>query len=230
LKRPIVTASGSGRLIVVGAGGHGREVCAYIRELSHDEHCPELVGVVDDRRPRGRWGRTSVLGTVADLERLTRVDNGLWLYFAAIGDNRARADCVARVGAVNSAISPWTLRHPRAVISAEAKVGSGTCVAPGAVITSNAVIGQHCIVNVNASVSHDSVVEDFANINPGAVIAGNVVVGRGAYVGAHATVINGVRVGEWAIIGAGAVVIDDLPSGVTAVGVPARVVKSAITT
>jgi acetyltransferase EpsM len=220
-------ASGSGRLIVVGAGGHAREVCAYIRELGRDEACPELVGVVDDGKPAGDWNGTSVLGTVTDLGRLAGGAEGRWLYLTAIGDNRARADCVARIGAASPAMSPWMLRHPRAVISADARVGHGTCVAPGAVITSNAMIGRHCIVNVNASVSHDSVVEDFANINPGAVIAGNVTVGRGAYVGAHATVINGVRLGEWAIIGAGAVVIHDIPAGVTAVGVPARIVKRA---
>ena len=212
---------------MIGAGGHGREVCAYLRESGCIEHCPELVGVVDDGKPRGSWNGTSVLGTVADLERLADGDEGRWFYLTAIGDNRARADCVVRIGTANPSMSPWTLRHPRAVISAGARVGHGTCVAPGAVITSNALIGRHCIVNVNASVSHDSVVEDFANINPGAVIAGNVSVGRGAYVGAHATVINGVRVGEWAIIGAGAVVIDDIPAGVTAVGVPARIVKRA---
>lgn len=218
-------ASGPGRLIVVGAGGHGREVCAYLHESCGEQHCPELVGAVDDGRPRGPWNGTSVLGTVADLERLATGDEGRWFYLTAIGDNRARADCVARIGTAKPSMSPWTLRHPRAVISAGARVGHGTCVAPGAVITSNAVIGRHCIVNVNASVSHDSEVEDFVNINPGAVIAGNVSVGRGAYVGAHATVINDVRVGEWAIIGAGAVVIHDIPAGVTAVGVPARIVK-----
>ena len=212
---------------MVGAGGHGREVCAYIRELDRDGECPELVGVVDDGKSPGGWNGTSVLGAVTDLGRLAEGDERRWLYLTAIGDNRARADCVARISVASPAMSPWTLRHPRAVISADARIGDGTCVAPGAVITSNAVIGWHCIVNVNASVSHDSVVDDFANINPGAVIAGNVSIGRGAYVGAHATVINGVRVGAWAIIGAGAVVIHDVPAGVTAVGVPSRIVKGA---
>jgi len=39
-----------------------------------------------------------------------------------------------------------------------------------------------------------------------------------------ATVINRVSIGDWTIVGAGAVVVDDLPAGVTAVGVPARVI------
>jgi acetyltransferase EpsM len=34
-----------------------------------------------------------------------------------------------------------------------------------------------------------------------------------------------VTVGEWTIVGAGAVVIADLPADVTAVGVPARIIR-----
>jgi acetyltransferase EpsM len=37
--------------------------------------------------------------------------------------------------------------------------------------------------------------------------------------------IEKVKVGEWSIIGAGAVVVQDIPPRVTAVGVPARIIK-----
>jgi len=41
-----------------------------------------------------------------------------------------------------------------------------------------------------------------------------------------ANVIQGRAIGPWSTVGAGAVVIRDLPAGVTAVGVPARIIKS----
>lgn len=37
--------------------------------------------------------------------------------------------------------------------------------------------------------------------------------------------IQGVSIGAWTIVGAGAVVTSDLPENVTAVGVPARIIK-----
>jgi acetyltransferase EpsM len=65
------------------------------------------------------------------------------------------------------------------------------------------------------------------NLNPGVHINGATVVGEGAYVGTGAVTIQNVRVGRWSVIGAGAVVIDDIPDYSLAVGVPARVKKSA---
>ena len=51
-----------------------------------------------------------------------------------------------------------------------------------------------------------------------------VTIGAGAWLGAGAKVLDGVSIGERAVIGAGAVVREAVPSGVVAVGVPARVV------
>jgi serine O-acetyltransferase len=45
-------------------------------------------------------------------------------------------------------------------------------------------------------------------------------------VGAGAKILGGVTIGDHAKIGANAVVLDDVPSGATAVGVPARIVFS----
>jgi acetyltransferase EpsM len=50
-------------------------------------------------------------------------------------------------------------------------------------------------------------------------------VGELSHIGIGVSVIQGIRIGRGVIIGAGAVVIEDIPDHVTAVGVPARVIK-----
>jgi acetyltransferase-like isoleucine patch superfamily enzyme len=50
-----------------------------------------------------------------------------------------------------------------------------------------------------------------------------ISVGAGAWIGAGATILDGVTVGDRAIVGAHALVRHDVPAGMTAVGVPARV-------
>ena len=52
-----------------------------------------------------------------------------------------------------------------------------------------------------------------------------VTLGENVWLGTGAKVMDGVRLGRDVVVGAGAVVTDDLPDGVIAVGVPARVVR-----
>jgi Serine acetyltransferase len=54
-------------------------------------------------------------------------------------------------------------------------------------------------------------------------LAGEVEIGDRSWIGIGASVIQQIRIGADVIVGAGAAVVHDLPDGVTAVGVPARV-------
>jgi dTDP-4-amino-4,6-dideoxygalactose transaminase/acetyltransferase-like isoleucine patch superfamily enzyme len=118
-----------------------------------------------------------------------------------------------------SAISP--LAH----ISPSARIGQGITVFPHVVVNTGAHLDNYCILNVDATVSHDTKVGRYSNINPGVHLAGNVTVGEGCYIGMGANVIQGRSIGSWTVVGAGAVVTQDLPGNVTAVGVPAAVIK-----
>lgn len=53
-----------------------------------------------------------------------------------------------------------------------------------------------------------------------------IVLGKNVWVGSNATILQGVTIGDNAVIGAGAVVTHDIPAGVIAAGVPARVIRS----
>jgi sugar O-acyltransferase (sialic acid O-acetyltransferase NeuD family) len=215
------------QILIVGAGGHGKEVATYVRALRTCDGAAVVRGFIDDHRPQGPFAEVDVLGGIDDLQAFLREHADTdFHYITAVGDNRVRANLVRRVeGLAAPNLTTWTVRHPTATIGPRAEIGAGTCLAPGSILTTDVEIGEHCILNVKASVSHDSTVGRFTNVNPGAVICGNVRIGEGAYIGAGATVIEKVSIGEWTVIGAGAVVVEDIPPHVTAVGVPARVIK-----
>ena len=54
-------------------------------------------------------------------------------------------------------------------------------------------------------------------------------IGDEVFIGAGARVLGGITIGDRAVIGANAVVIHDVPTGATAVGIPARVIKTVST-
>ena len=212
-------------IIIIGAGGHGSEVYSYVQDLAALNPCLRVVGFVDENKPRGPWMGTEILGNFEELRASLRLHDSS-RYITAVGNNQVRRAFVKKAespGALN--LPAWSLIHHKAVIGRDVEIGVGACLAPGSIVTTRVRVGKHCIVNVNASVSHDCVVGDFVNINPGVVIAGNARIGEGCFIGAGATILDNVTIGEWTVIGAGAVVVDDIPAHVTAVGVPARVIK-----
>ena len=120
-------------------------------------------------------------------------------------------------------LSIATLIHPSAVISPSAVLGMGSVVMPLAVINAHAKIGAAAIINSASVIEHDCHLEDFVHISPNASLAGNVKVGESSHIGVGASIIQNLIIGEDTTIGAGSVVINDIPSHMTAYGVPCKV-------
>jgi sugar O-acyltransferase (sialic acid O-acetyltransferase NeuD family) len=141
-----------------------------------------------------------------------------------IGSPAARRRVVRRIESL--AASFPVLIHPTATIQERVAVERGVVVGPGAVATVDIVLGEFAVLNVLASISHDSRLGAYSTLAPRVTLSGNTILGDGCDVGVGASLVPGVRVGEWSVIGAGAVVTGDLPPNCTAVGVPARVIRS----
>lgn len=118
-----------------------------------------------------------------------------------------------------------TVVHPRATIAPDTTVGPGCVILANAYVSSTVTLGAHVQVNYNATIGHDCVVGDYASIYPGANVGGGVTLAAGSTIGSGAVVRQRLRVGNGTFVGAGAVVVSDLPDGVVAYGVPARVVR-----
>ena len=96
-------------------------------------------------------------------------------------------------------------------------------------LSAGAIIRGNVIINTGASVDHDCLIDEGAHICPGVRLAGNVSVGRGTWVGIGSTVIQKVSIGQESVIGAASLVLKDIPSGVVAYGVPAKVIRKVET-
>ncbi len=207
-------------VVIVGAGGHGRETAEILaasaaaggcyRPIGFIDHAPELLGRTINGLPV--LGDSSWLRNRLDLAVVVALGNPLVLH-RVVAEMRAMGLDFAQ------AVSP------AALVSPTAELGPGVILFAGSIVNANARIGACTTLNVGATVSHDSVVGECCLLNPGARLAGNVRVGQGSDIGMGANVIQGRTIGCWTTVGAGAAVVRDLPDHVTAVGVPARVIK-----
>ena len=226
------------RILIVGAGGFGREVLHWARDAWPEWH-DRIAGFLGRSVSPTPTMRAGQLEHSADRSAQTRSpsvgDTGLHIladpadYVPEPGDalllaigipdvRRRVAEALAARGA-----EFLTLVHPTAVGAATATLGPGTIVCPQAVVSDSAATGRCVLVNYHASLAHDAVAGDYAVLSPYAALAGAARVGADAFLGLHASVGPGVVVGEQSKVAANSCALNDVPPESLVHGVPGRV-------
>lgn len=205
------------RLLIVGAGGFGREALQWAFEAWPDLPMRSIGFLSDDpRRLDGFRTAASIVGPVKD-HRPERGD----YYVLGIGVayvRRAIAESLRDRGA-----EFVTLVHPRAVVAANAEVGAGSIVCPGAILSDASRLGSCVLVNYHASLGHDASAGDYCVLSPYATLGGNATVAADVFLGLHASVGPGRHVGARSKVSANSCVLSDTPADSIVFGVPGRV-------
>lgn len=211
-------------LVIIGAGGFGREVHDVIEAINFEEKTAgasrfDFVGFLDDGAVDADLisDRGPLLGGVAALTDLPSDVE----YVIGIGSGAVKRKIDEF--ATRDGRSAPVLIHPAAWVGTyRNRIGPGSIICAHVSVTTNVTLGRHVHLNLNSTVGHDATIGDYVTVNPGVNISGNVTLEDGVNVGTGAAVIQGRTVGAGSTIGAGASVVRDIPPGVTAVGVPAR--------
>lgn len=203
------------RLIIIGAGGHGR-VCA---DIALKMNKWKEIAFLDDDPTLDHSMGIPIVGPVWEFEQYID-DNDI---FVALGNNKVRSEICTRLED-NEASIP-VLIHPKAVLGEGVSIGAGTVVMAGSVVNPCTKIGKGCIINTGSTIDHDCVIEDYVHISPGVNVAGSVSVGALTWLGIGSVVSNNLCITSNCTIGAGAVVVADIIEQGIYVGVPAKRTK-----
>lgn len=209
------------KIVIVGAGGFGREVKMLIDQINRHEQKYEFLGYYDDGFAVGSpINNNVVLGSVDDLAKNDEIISVV----VAIGAPEIKRKIVEKLN--RSTINFPTLIHPSVLIGDEfVSIGNGCIICAGTIITCNIEIKDFVILNLMCTVGHDTVIGSYASFMPSVNISGEVIIQEEVYVGTGAKIINQLEIGRQTIVGAGAVVSKTLPEKCTAVGIPAKPIK-----
>ena len=210
------------RLIIVGAGGLGREVLTWARHVAEATRPDWTIGGLLDVNPRALDGHDVDAPLILDTPQFCPGPDDLFV--CAQGDPEAKlriARDLQRRGArfIN-------LIHPTAIIGTDCRIGAGLVACPFSVVTTNVTIGDFVTLNIQVTVGHDVVIGDGCSVSPHADVNGNVTINEGVLLGTHCALLPGVRIGSWARVGAGSVVLRHVRPYTTVMGVPAKRVYS----
>jgi sugar O-acyltransferase (sialic acid O-acetyltransferase NeuD family) len=205
------------RILIVGAGGFGREVLLWARAVWPSQ-CGLIAGFLsaDAGRPNGQACPLPILADPSRFE--PEPGDALILAIGIPETRRVVAESLESRGA-----KFLTLVHPTAIVAPTASIGAGSIVCPFSIVSDSAKVGRFALLNYHTSLGHDATAGDYAVLSPYATLGGAARIGNDVFMGMHASVGPGKHVGARSKVSANACALTDAPSDSIVFGVPGRI-------
>jgi len=209
------------KLIIVSAGGAGREVAQIVLDIQATNTVEwEFAGFLD---PDPDY----FIKTDYDLPLLGKVDD--WqpgeyeLYISASGcpDYREKSTLLLEERGAKFT----NVIHPTVLISSNAKYENGLVIYPFTCITAHSYIGKHVMINLHNAIGHDTYIGDYSVLSSFCDITGHVKLGKKVFLGSHVTIAPELKIGDGANVGIGSVVVSSVKAGKRVFGNPAKALK-----
>lgn len=208
------------KLYILGAGGFGRELLWWVKDINRQKPTFEIMGFLDDDPHALDEYECDyrVVGSIRDYQPKPDEECAL-----ALGSPALKRRIVTMLKERGAHFA--TVIHPTAMVSEFAHYGEGFIMFPHAKLSCNSTVGDF-VTLLATPIGHDTTVGDFSVISGGCNILRNVKIGQDVFIAAGAAIAQDIRVGDGAYVGLCSVVIKDVDAGVTVFGNPARIVPA----
>ena len=156
------------KIIIAGAGGFGRELLQWIKDVNKVRPTWEIMGFIDDdlHALDGVAIDYSVIGTIKDW--LPKEDEEFALAFGSPELKRKIVAILKEKGAKFA-----TIIHPTALLSEFAHYGEGFIMFPYSKLSCNSTVGDF-VTLLSTPIGHDNEIGDYTVISGGCNIVRNV--------------------------------------------------------
>lgn len=204
------------KIYIVGAGGLGRELLQWIKDINAVKPTWEIGGFLDNK-----------LDALDDLECDVPIvgRNSEWVpkdgevFAMAIATPKDKEIRVQELKSKGAYFPP--IIHPTATVTPFSHYGEGLIMFPYAKLSVNSTVGDF-VTMCSSGVGHDVLIDDYTTVSGMCSILRNVRLGKRVFVGANVSVAPDVQVGDDAYLGIGSVVLKDVPPSTKTYGNPAR--------
>lgn len=203
-------------LVIVGAGGFGREMYHWARDcFSADQY--RIKGFLS-AKPNDLDGFEIQSPILGDPLQYAPQTNERFLFAIGLIDVKRRLiDALVAKGAQFE-----RLVHPTAVVCNTAKLGTGVVICPFATVSDSVRVDDFAMLNFYASCGHDAHVGAYSVLCPYATLNGFAVIEEEVFMGTHSTVTPSRRVGHHSKISANSLVSQNTQPHTLVYGVPGQ--------
>lgn len=153
------------KIIIIGAGGHGKVVCDAIEA----QNKYEILGFVDTTIPVGQLV-TGKYTVIASQNNSSSLKEQAEYFIVAIGSNSIRSDIF---NSLKQILKPAIVIHPSSVIGSNTSIGDGCVVLPNSVINSFTSIGENTIVGTGVLIDHECKIGSNIHLSLGTIVGSN---------------------------------------------------------
>lgn len=196
------------KVIIIGAGEDGYIIANILK------HSYKIVGFLDDKK-----AGKNIIGRVPDYKKYIKEHH----FFINIGNNQTRKKIYLKLKKSDAQFV--NAIHKTSYCEGGIKLGNNIFIGANCYINVNSVIGDDVFINNGCLIEHDNKIGSHSHLTPGVITGGGVSIGEESFIGLGTIINDHLSIGNNVIIGSGAVVISNIHSYVTAVGVPAKIVK-----
>jgi sugar O-acyltransferase (sialic acid O-acetyltransferase NeuD family) len=204
-------------LVIIGAGGYGREVLNLAIHCNEINNNLNIKGFIDDNISAldNFQGYPPILSSIKDY----KIENDD-VFVCGIGNIQLKKELCSHILQLGGNFI--TLIHPSSRINQNSKIGNGVLVFMNSNISNDCIIDDFVTIQGYVGLGHDTIIGKWSHINTYTFTGGAVIIGDEVLLNTRSTILPKVKICSNAVVGACSLVVSNIKEPITVFGIPAK--------